>query len=276
MNDKRKPTLVYIYCSGHSGSTLLNYLLNAHSQIIGLSEIDYIDRHIQDKKNYVANPIDGYFWQTVKNCYEQKIGLKFDDINVYSPTNEDDPEVFSRWALMNNTLLDCIYEVSNGKIMIDSSKRKKRLQLLQRTNHFNLKVIILTRNGLGVSNSIYQIYGNYLKAIWTWMQSYLVWLFDLQKNFKPEQILWLKYEDYAIDTEGELRRICKFLELDYEEDMLNYSKHDYVGIGGNQKFLNTKDTKINLDEKWRYQLPRKKQLFFNILGGWLNRWLGYK
>ncbi|MDA8962015.1 sulfotransferase [Congregibacter sp.] len=40
----------------------------------------------------------------------------------------------------------------------------------------------------------------------------------------PRRVLTLKYEDLIADMEGELRKICAFLELPFDDSMLQYDK----------------------------------------------------
>jgi nucleoside-diphosphate-sugar epimerase len=63
--------LVYILGSGYCGSTLLNRLLNGHSQVIGLSEI-FIVRHFstsQWEKLFERSDL----WQLVEKKISGKI-----------------------------------------------------------------------------------------------------------------------------------------------------------------------------------------------------------
>lgn len=49
-------------------------------------------------------------------------------------------------------------------------------------------------------------------------------LFANKNKIDVSRILELKYEDLILDPEKELKRVCSFLELEYDVDMLNYHK----------------------------------------------------
>jgi hypothetical protein len=52
--------------AGHSGSTLLNMLLNGHDDVIGLSEVDKIDRYI-DGKFDDNSKLKSTFWKNTRS-----------------------------------------------------------------------------------------------------------------------------------------------------------------------------------------------------------------
>lgn len=75
-------TIIYILCPGHSGSTLLNMLLNGHSQITGIGEIYLIGKYAAGRKRLNAD--QEIFWQSVKQCYEQNIDESFAELNLHA------------------------------------------------------------------------------------------------------------------------------------------------------------------------------------------------
>ncbi len=270
-------TIVYIYGTGHCGSTLLNFLLNAHSQMLGLSEIDYIDRHLQPESDFVFNPVELPFWKAVGERYEATTGRLFADLNIYiADKREIDDAYRQRWQEDNRALFQAIAEVSGVPLLVDASKRPWRLKLLAESGLFDLKVIYLLRDGRAVVNSYYKIYGDFADSFWRWLRIHLWWWLRLRRKFTPNQVLRVKYEALATDPADTLRQICDFLGVPYEETMLRYKEREYYGIGGNQKMLSKRDDQtIRLDEGWRETLPRRYQRLFALLGGWLNRTQGY-
>lgn len=62
--------------------------------------------------------------------------------------------------------------------------------------------------------------------------SYMTYLQEARTNLEGHT---LRYEDLVADPEGELRRLCAFLGLEFEPAMLRYGEHDHgdfvKGIG---------------------------------------------
>src|SRR5688572_27973139 len=152
-------TLLYILGSGHCGSTLLDLLLNRHSQILGLGEISVLKRYIAiangaryDLHNPSSSPpekgrlrdwieteahsLDSPFWQAVKQHYEDVSGAAFEQIDFHEPrwktVRSWRAKEIESWAQPNEILLSCLGQISGARILTDASKSPHRLYLLQR------------------------------------------------------------------------------------------------------------------------------------------------
>jgi len=262
-------SLVYILGAGHCGSTLLNLLLNGHSQAIALSEIDTIGKYTGVETS-ADNPINLKFWQQVKQCYETRFSKSFKQIDLSLPSDKNEAQ---DWAQTNAELFSCILDNSNATTLVDASKRLKRLYLLQTSGLFNIKVIHMVRDGRAVLNSYYRKYGNFKTGFRQWLSLHLKAPF-IRKHFSQNNWLQLYYEQLATNPETTLRKICDFLGWEFEEDMLTYKKHPYVGIGGNR--MRKQNTElIYLDESWKSELSYWNSIKFELLGGWLNKYYGY-
>lgn len=266
--------LVYILGSGHCGSTLLNLLLNGHSQILGLSEIFII----KDFTKLVWEKVlRSPFWRDVNQCYEECYGSSLFEVD-FSDSSWREILAWNRtrltqWAEPNRNLFTCISEKSGQPILVDASKVPKRLYLLQKSKVCNIKVIHLVRDGRAVVNSYLRKYENFNTGINRWMKTNLA-AFALRSQFKNEDWLQLKYEEIAIDPTATLERICNFTGVAYEPKMLNYRSHLYVGMGGNS-MRSRRDENIALDERWKQELSGDYLVKFNFIGGWLNKFYGY-
>jgi len=97
------------------------------------------------------------------------------------------------------------------------------------------KIIFLWRNPLAVISSLIDTFG---KGQWNLYQ-YKVDLYDglanaIQTyNSSPDRFLSVKYESLVKDPEGELRRICEYLGLEDDPEMINsFSRVSYRGNMG--------------------------------------------
>ena len=268
--------LAYILGAGHCGSTLLNLLLNGHSQAIGLSEMHYVQKYACQNGG-AENPLDEPFWDQVRACWEGAVGQSFENIHTASPSwrelrtlSSNDIEKFGR---DNAHLARCVGEVAQASLVVDASKKWQRLALLQKAENIDLRVLYLVRDGRAVLNSYVRKFGRFSIGFRRWLAPSLT-AFRLRRRMVPEHWLRVRYEDLATDPEAQLRKICRFLSVAYEPQMLSFRSHSDHGVRGNRMRGRSNET-IRLDERWRQELSRRHQLLFAVLGGWLNRLNGY-
>ncbi|MFQ5796789.1 MAG: sulfotransferase, partial [Candidatus Bipolaricaulia bacterium] len=264
--------LIYILGSGHCGSTLLDLLLNGHSQILGLGEIKSIGKYTASAEESGDNWVHTPFWQKVKGCYEKTSQASFAQIDISNPkwsiARSWDAEDIETWTRPNDLLLSCIHRVSGAKMLTDASKFPHRLYLLQRAGLFDIRVIHLVRDGRAVMNSYIRKYGDFGTALRRWASPALL-AFSLRRNFTKTDWLRIRYEELATRPKDTLKRVCAFLEVGFEPKMLAFRGHPYFGIGGNRMRYRG-DAHIFLDERWKGELKLRHQLAFSLIAGWLN------
>jgi Sulfotransferase family len=277
-------TLLFIYGSGRCGSTILDLLLNGHSQITGLGEIATLmtitnplqlpDRlSVNFGKDYIE------FWSKVKDYYGTVYGEEFEQINLGHPRwrtiiTSWKAEDVQKWVHSRAMLLSCIHQISGAPILVDASKVHHQLYLLYISRLFNIKVIHLIRDGRAVANSYIRRYNNFTGGIYLWTIINILSLW-LRKKLGKENWLQIKYEDLATKPDEILKRICRFLGVSFESGMLRYRSHPYFGIGGNPNVKDTNEEAILLDERWRQELSWGHRLAFALMAGWLNKLYGY-
>jgi hypothetical protein len=99
-----------------------------------------------------------------------------------------------------------------------------------------------------------------------------VWL---RRRVGKNNWLQVKYEQLATKPEETLKRICFFLGICFEPNMLYYRSRPYYGIGGNPITKDNTEERILLDERWKTELPWKHRVAFALMAGWLNKLYGY-
>jgi Sulfotransferase family len=291
-------TLLYILGSGHCGSTLLDLLLNGHSEILGLGEICVLHRHVAKRVRCDVFPLSGTvhnnsqlrawigteshlldtpFWQLIKHQYEKSSGSPFDKINLregkWNAIRSWQAKDIENWARPNEVLLSCVHQVSGANVLTDASKFPHRLYLLQRSGLFDIKVIHLVRNGCAVVNSYLRKYGDFRIALRRWAGPSVL-AFHLRRKFKQSSWLQLRYEELASKPEETLKAVCSFVGVNFEPEMLAYRGKPYFGVGGN-RMRDNGDECIFLDDEWQRELSYKHRIAFILIGGWLNRLYGY-
>jgi len=269
--DKMK--VVYISSLGHSGSTLLDVLLNQHSAIQSVGEVMFYD-------NWVNQGL-------LCSCTKPLLKCPF----WAAVTPEDNfmlGEIFSPGYVDNSYLLfQGIQQFSQASIIVDSSKSPQRLQYLLSDPRFEVKVIHLVRNGLAVVNSLNKSHDRpgtehklktkstpLLTGIFRWIRRNKS-IEKLAHNIRPDQYLRIRYEDLCTQPELELGTICKFIGVDFEKGMLKPTLQNNHNIGGSRWRFSNKAIEIRLDDKWKNELEWHSKTLFNLLGSRLNKKYGY-
>jgi glycosyltransferase involved in cell wall biosynthesis len=268
-------TIAYIHGAGHCGSTLLNLLLNAHPEVIGLSEIENLHKVFLNRLDdpAIEELRNSLFWQSVFSEFERRFGAPL-LIEENSIKLSGWPEYFGlrKEALdhlqnVNRALFESIAAISRMSVICDASKFLCRLHMLISAG-LPVKVVDLHRDGRGVMQS-YLRKGNAIQDSFNrWGDSEIGYLL-LSHWISENDILYCRYEDLARYPERELRRICSFLSLNFDHRMLTEFKNtEDFGIGGN-RMRKSKSTSIKLDDTWKYQLPQKERAIFWLMGGWI-------
>lgn len=273
-------TLGYILGTGHCGSTLLSLLLNAHSRMIGLSslrKLDYLLRPPEGGVGLGGGILEHEFWKRVRTRYEREVGRPFDQVTVHHPSWKEfvrwDRERLLAWARDPFDVMTTIAREADRPILIDSSKSWQQLYLLKRSGRFRIRVLHALRDGRAVFHSYDRKYHDFGFSFGQWAKPSLVAAM-MRPLFTAEEWLPVRYEELVTRPEDTLATIARFLGADYEPTMLRYRRNPWVGILGN-RMAQRDDETIKFDEKWKRDLPRNKQLLFDVLGGPLNRYFGY-
>jgi Sulfotransferase family len=274
-------SVAYILGAGHCGSTLLSMLLNGHSQMLALSELRKIGGLLGERATRQAgqpNPLDGDLWRRVRARYEETHGEPFDRLAIDHPSWKTfagwSREQIQAWVEPQVRLLSCIAAESGRTILIDSSKSWQQLYLLRRSGRVKIRVLHALRDGRAVLHSYNRKYDDFLFSFGQWVKPTAM-AAVLRPWFSDEDWLEVRYEDLASEPAPALSRICHFLGADFEPAMLRFRSHPWFGIQGNRMAHGTSE-EIRLDEKWRRDLPRRDRLLFELLGGPLNRFYGYR
>lgn len=219
----KKP--VFLVGCPRSGTTLLQSLLAAHSQIAGFPESHLFFYLVPETPN---RRFLGIASRRVKSRLQQFLG-----------TELNRPEVLSEFSPM--TLFIGQYASKFVKIMDSlTEERGKNFWLEKTPDHVfyveyiekfipGVRFIHIIRNGEDVVASMYELAQKYPK-IWgvqsdldacidKWMRAVAASNKHLDK---PNHIM-VKYEDILEDSQTQLAKLCEFIGVEFEESMLeNY------------------------------------------------------
>lgn len=180
----------------------------------------------------------------------------------------------------NGALVEVLREITGAKVVIDSSKIALHLKYLLRSKGLKIKVIYLVRDGRAVLTSMLGHgldRGTREKSV---AAAVLLWK---RTNEASERVLsemsssrWMKlrYEDLCKAPEETLRGICKFLDMDTRQIVLDFRAKQSHILGNEMRLKSGSDIKV--DERWRKSLLKEDLEIFEQIGGEMNRKYGYE
>ncbi len=297
-------SLVYILCPSYSGSTLLTLLLATHRDIATIGELKATP--LGDVTKYPCScgvPIVSCpFWEEVGRAMATRG-------HVFSPSAFDTHFRARSWLAdavlraglrgslfeaarrvaagllpaarhrfrevlaRNIAMIDCVCEITGGRVFLDGSKDPIRLQYLRRSGFPEVRLLYLLRDGRGTAFSIMRHHEVPMEqAALEWVRDQLEC--DRAMAALPEAArLRIRYEDLCREPGRIMERIYRFLDLDPQLGSLTYHAADHH-ILGNSMRLHSLQT-IRLDEGWREGLSPSELATFEDIGGRLNRAHGY-
>ena len=242
--------VIFIAGTSHSGSTLLDLMLNAHPEIISTGELLKLNRQLE-----VRNPLKQTytrcscgaaslwrceFWSAVDRRTRQTSGKSLVDLNMLDCRELD----ASRAS--NAVVFKAISEVSGKKFIVDSSKLPKRLSYLMRLKDLNVYPVHLIREPKGQIYSVIRKHGGFLKHIFRYELVHE----QIRRGLESVPHSVVRYEDLVLDPECTLRSVLKPLGLNFHPQQLAWAeavKHDVAGNG--MRFVETSE--LVLDEAWK-------------------------
>lgn len=175
----------------------------------------------------------------------------------------------------NFLIYDAVRKVLGADVIVDSSKEYLKGIAVYKKRPDKVRILLLTRDGRGVYYSNLKRKFSREHSVNSWKRHYARALPLLERHVDPNHILQVRYEDIAGNTAGEVSRICEFLGLEYEPEMLEFATHVHHSTNGNDmRFSNS--SHISIDTSWRQKLTEAQVRYFEAKAGWLNRELGYE
>jgi hypothetical protein len=167
-----------------------------------------------------------------------------------------------------------IAAVAGKAMVVDSSKHYLEAATLYRTAPDRTKIVLLVRDGRAVFYSRLKRGTPRRKALNAWLNIYRRALPLLESEVAASDLLRVNYEDLAAAPARELHRICRFLGVAYDMQMLDFRSRVHHVLSGNDMRL-AESAVIRVDAAWRERLARDDLDYFERRAGALNRSFGY-
>jgi hypothetical protein len=203
VNSERDITVINVVSTSYSGSTWLNLLLGSHAQAFSVGEI-----------------------KSVATLGRAVCTLHGEQCPVWSQFQyPGGPNPFVQ-----------LQQLTGKRIQVVNNSRKFLHH--QRELGIRARYIHLIRDGRAVTASFLRKFPG--TKMW---RTARLWAHDVRRNERLMRSLpaadrcLVIYEQIKADPEGELRRVCAFLDLEYEPTMLEFWTREHHFLGGNRGTL---------------------------------------
>ena len=267
----------FIIGAQRSGTTLLRLLLNAHSDIAIPEEGTFWMPLLRKSRGDISRRFSG--WE-LKRCIEYlERNRQFQLWGMES--GEVFGQILKQDAYTLAEMMQELYRVYAAKynkgLWGDKTPSFFRMVSLLRALFPDARFIHNIRDGRDVYLSWRQIDPSKRNIAVTALEwSYKVSRAKKELSFADQSnVLEFKYEDLTHDPKRELKKICSFLQVDYEADMLNFWRTSRNFVGSTHSQLISKPiTGISVN-RWQRELrPRELSCFETVAGSTLES-LGY-
>lgn len=286
--------IVFIVCPGHSGSTLLGYILGSHSHATYVGEIRALRKRLNSKKRGVCGVCgdDCSFWYGTMNAdgfldryaradhwWDRLPGRLF-------------PERYAK------DIYTRLFEVTGSDLLVDSSHFASWASVAARYPREAESIVVnMVRDGRAFVASHKRKGRDVEQMTRIWVKR----VEDIEtflRTWPEERAIMVRYQDLASEPEVTIRGLTERLGLVFEPEMLDYWKHEHHNVGGNTgvrlsvadyagkplrgrhtrkdiDYYEVRKRQIFLDERWKHELTQEELEVFDRIGGDLNVRRGY-
>ncbi|MBY0400260.1 sulfotransferase [Myxococcota bacterium] len=260
-SDRKMPVILYIIGVGHSGSTLLDLLVGAHSRAFSVGELIALSSTGKPGRQarILADPcscgaptkLDCSFWSEVDRRLATQRATSLGEIDLETL----DPDAF---RAVNQSLYDTIEAVSGRSLVVESSKRLSRFERLVEAG-FDVRPIHLLREPHGVIAST-------LRKGHDWRREcrrYSRQAIRTRRFLTGREHMLIRYESLASEPETTVASIMDWLGLEFEPAQMRWNHARPHHIAGNRmRFSN--DPTIRPDQRWKRELSRRQRWLISL------------
>ena len=238
--------VVYIAGCIHSGSTLLNRVLGAHSRVMSVGSLKKLPRMLAGSAGCpcgASSLQDCAFWSRV-DAELRAEGRSLDDIDIRTARRDQFEED-------NLALLGAVARASGAEVIVDSSRKASRLRWLRRIPGLEVIPVHLYKRPRNQASSLKRKGQSAPRAMLEYWGRNLSLLLATGGD---SATVHLSYEHFCLHPEQELRRLLAAFGLEYEPSILEkWGAHELHTLGGN-RMKKDRSSRIVLDESWRERL----------------------
>jgi len=250
--------VIYIAGTSHSGSTLLDLMLNAHPEIFAGGEMLKLNRQLQVKntrRGTYAPCACGApslwqcaFWSAVDGRTRETVGRSLTDLDVRDQSELDPARA------PNAVVFKAMSEISGKNFVVDSSKLPKRLSYLMRFKELDVYPVHIIRDPRGQIHSVRRKHGGFLKHIFRYELIHA----QISRMLKSIPHSVVRYEDLVRDPATTLRGVLEPLGLSFDPRQLAWAEAVKHEVAGNHMRFDA-SSELVLDETWKRGLAPAQQ-----------------
>jgi hypothetical protein len=264
-----KPKIIFIASLSHSGSTLLDLMLNAHPEVVSVGEVKQLRRYARSTRargrrarcTCGAHSLGAcQFWSLVGAISESHTGQSLNELNV-----EDYADItsFNRDSVL---LFSAIAAATNKRYIVDSSKNIVRLEHLIANQELDVFPILLIRGPEGqICSSLRKNtkLGKSPASLFQLITRYVGTNRRIHKHIKHYHHAVVRYEELTLKPEKTLSRLMERLGLTFHPLQLQWATQERHNVGGNNMRFG-QSSELRLDEHWRKKLTLAQRLAIDV------------
>jgi hypothetical protein len=299
--------VVYLAGSGHTGSTLLSMLADAHPSIASVGETAVKPKirrrgdSVKQRCSCGALIVECPFWKEVFDRIHRQ-GIQFDartwpnDYRLENPLlhrllTRDSSYAFlrrfRRWAeghlpgysnrirridRVNVAFVRAVLEAAGATVFFDTSKGTARLARILAIPSFDVKVVTLVRDVRAYAASAKRRGKAVTDAASTWRKDQIA-IRELIADLPADRRMVIRYEDLCSDPARTLKSLWKFCNVEAIEPPRRLLSRDHHVLGNNMR--RGGEIEIKLDDRWRKELDPSEQASILRIAGALHGEFGY-
>ena len=254
-----KIKIIYLLGLGHSGTTLVGRLLNAHSRVVATGGTKNIPLFVSGRKSCTCgaiSPQDCDYWSLVERALVKR-GLSLSVLDF----GYDNQKNLDLQAL--RFYFESVLEASGAEVIVDTSRRRTYFGKLEQVRDVELFPVHIFKDPRAQYSSNKRKGMGMLRSVWNYNVRGRR-IHGMKPKGRP--IEHVSYEALCRDPRGELGRIMSAVGLAFEADQLTAFGEKETHILGGNRMRKDKSSIIRLDEKWHTRLTPFEKRAVRILG----------
>lgn len=292
-NHHQKTRVLYLVGGGHSGSTIVSFLLGTAEKVVNVGELKFYAEHqdpndsIQYMKNRCscgAQAQECPFWQDIDREFGPSARIfhyltLLEWLNILRlilwpfPTCQKMPPRWDDVALIQTIATKVFEGHGEPAYILDSSKSLARLVHLSRSDELDIEVIFLVRDVRGYVDSYRRRHeGGFLKWALQWLVNNLLIFYYLKK----ERIDYyhLSYERFCQQPERVLKEMEAHFGITMPDDYVRAVQEEDFHVRAGNVIKNTISNfeEIRFDQRWKANLNQPQKRFLGTVFHFFNQW----
>lgn len=271
------PQPFFIIGVGRSGTTLLRLMLHAHPDIAIPYESHFISGYQRRIAEYGDLGDERHLRRLVDDVLDEEV------LELWDHEYDADRLLAALRSPTLRGVVEAMYEeyaAAHGKSRWgDKSDYLDELPYLYQLFP-DARFVHMIRDGRDVARSVLGMSWGPTDLIGAanWWSDH-VWLARRLGAMLGDQYIEVRFEDLLVDTEGELRRLCDFLDEPYDPRMLRFYEHAERAIPEarrGQHYNTNAPPKASRASSWRQEMPAVDVAIFDRYAGRMLDECGYE